>query len=210
MTSIRDLARAKLAQLEAGQSAGHEAGQQVSHTPGSVPSRWDSSNPQESAKNLPLSHCPTPIGTGRRDTPLKSGTGAGTLGGTVGTISEAVAKARLREWHAHLTRLDHFTSPPGWSLNRWLNTVDAAMWLYEEFASQLVRDGWTAAGLFGVLPAYPGEGGLADRLGNARNLKLLDGVAHWRTPHGLHKQFPCGGGVDLAKGGLILLWEVSL
>lgn len=112
-------------------------------------------------------------------------------------------------WHAKLSALDHFTSPSGWSLNRWLDTVDTAMWLYEEFASQLIRGGWSAADLFGVIPSYPGEGGLADRMGKARNLKLLDGVAHWRTPHGLRKQFPRGGGVDLAKGGLVLLWKVN-
>lgn len=209
MTSIRDLARAKLAQLEAGHGTGREAGQQVSHTPGSVPTHWDSPNPQKTAEKGQVSHCPTPIGTGRRDSTPKTGTEGGTLGGTAGTISERLASARLREWHGRLTRLDHFTSPPDWSLNRWLNTVDAAMWLYETFASQLVRDGFTAADLFGVLPAYPGDGGLADRLGNARNLKLLDGTAHWRTVYGVHKQFPRGGGVDLAKGGLVLLWEVG-
>lgn len=209
MTSIRDLARAKLAQLEAGHDAGQGAGQQVSHTPSSVPPQWDSSNPQKTAEKGQVSHCPTPIGTGRRDSTPQTGTAGGTPGGTAGTVSERLAAARLCEWHSHLTRLDHFTSPAGWSLNRWLDTVDAAMWSYETFASQLVREGWTAADLFGVLPAYAGEGGLADRLGNARNLKLLNGVAHWKTPHGLHKQFPRGGGADLAKGGLKLIWEIE-
>lgn len=209
MTSIRDLARAKLAQLEAGHGPGREAGQQVSHTPGSVPTQWDSSNPQKAAEKGHVSHCPTPIGTGRRDSTPQSGTAGGTLGGTAGTVSERLASARLREWHSHLRCLDHFTSPPGWALNRWLDTVDAALWLYEGFAAQLVHDGFTAADLFGVLPAHPGEGGLADRLGNARNLKLLDGKAHWKTVHGLHRQFPRGGGVDLAIGGLVLLWEIG-
>jgi hypothetical protein len=208
MTSIRDLARAKLAQLEAGHGAGRPAGQQVSHTPALVTPLWDSANPQKSAENGQVSHCPTPIGTGRRDSTPKTGTPGGTLGGTSGTVSERLAIARLREWHSHLRALDHLTSPPHWSLGRWLDTVDASLWLYETFASQLVREGWTAADLFGVLPAYPGEGGLADRMGTARNLKLLDGVAHWKALHGVHKQFPRGGGVDLAKGGLRLIWEM--
>lgn len=115
----------------------------------------------------------------------------------------------LKLWHGKLSALDHLVSPERWTLNRWLDTVDASLWLYETFASQLVREGWTAADLFGVLPTYPGEGGLADRMGNARNLKLMDGVAHWRTVHGAHKQFPRGGGVDLAKGGLRLIWEMG-
>lgn len=115
----------------------------------------------------------------------------------------------LKLWHGKLSALDHLVSPPGWSLGRWLDTVDASLWLYETFASQLVREGWTAADLFGVLPAYPGDGGLADRMGTARNLKLLDGVAHWKALHGVHKQFPRGGGVDLAKGGLRLIWEIG-
>jgi hypothetical protein len=115
----------------------------------------------------------------------------------------------LKLWHGKLTALDHLTSPPHWSLGRWLDTVDASLWLYETFAAQLVREGWTAADLFGVLPAYPGEGGLADRMGTARNLKLLDGVAHWKALHGVHRQFPRGSGVDLAKGGLRLIWEMG-
>lgn len=128
---------------------------------------------------------------------------------SVPSVPEDVAVRRLKLWHGKLSALDHLTSPPHWSLGRWLDTVDASLWLYETFASQLVREGWTAADLFGVLPAYPGEGGLADRMGTARNLKLLDGVAHWKALDGVHKQFPRGGGVDLAKGGLRLIWEIG-
>lgn len=114
----------------------------------------------------------------------------------------------LREWHARLSKVDEFTPPLGWTLNQWLKTVDASCWLYENFASQAVRDGWSALVLFGVLPEKPGEGGLADRLGDARNLKMSDGRASW-TSWGVRQSFARGTGDDLAVSGLMPLWSCS-
>ena len=118
-------------------------------------------------------------------------------------VPEAVAQSRLREWHARLSTVDEFTSPPGWTLNQWLKTLDAACWLYESFASQAVRDGWSALDLFGVLPHEPGRGGLADRLSDCRGLVMAADAASWRS-WGVAKTFRRGMG-----RGLTLLWEAN-
>jgi hypothetical protein len=62
-------------------------------------------------------------------------------------------------------------------------------WLYENFASQAVRDGWSALDLFGVDVAEPGEGGLAAD------------AASWRS-WGASKIYLRGSGQ-----GLVTLWE---
>lgn len=121
-------------------------------------------------------------------------------------LDEGAAKARLREWHAHLSRVDEFASPPGWPLNGWLRVVDSSCWLYENFASEAVRQHWSALDLFGVMPAGPGNGGLADRMRDARNLKLSDGRAAWSS-FGVPSRFCRGGSLDLP--GIVLLWEVQ-
>jgi len=129
-------------------------------------------------------------------------------GSIVPSVPEAVAQSRLREWHARLSSMDEFTSPPGWTLNQWLKTLDASYWLYENFASQAVRDGWSALDLFGVLPQKPGWGGLADRLGDARNLKMAEGRASWSS-FGVRQSFGRGCGEDLAGSGLIEAWGLQ-
>lgn len=203
MTSIRDLARAKLAQLEAGHGAGRLAGQQVSHTHALLPPLWDTANPQESAENGQVSHCPTPIGTGRRDTPPESGTTGGTTNGTAGTISEHLAAARLREWRARLSKIDQFSPPSDFTLGGWLDLTDTAFWLYESHGAYAVRNGWSAHDLFGVRVGMPNLGGLADLLDGARNLKLDGGKAHW-THLGVHCRMNIGCG-----DGCTLLWELG-
>lgn len=121
-------------------------------------------------------------------------------------LDDRLATERLRKWHSRLSRVDEFTSPPGWTLNDWLRLVDGSIWLYENFASQAVRDHWSALDLFGYLPAMPGCGGLADRLKDARNLKLADGRACWSS-FGVKQQFCRGGSLDLLGSGLVLLWD---
>lgn len=207
MTSIRDLARAKLAQLDAGHRPGQSPGQQVSHPPSIGPAPWDSSNPPKSVENGRVSHCPTPIGTGRRDTRAETGTRVGTVGGTAGTISEGLAKARLREWHAHLVQIEDCRAPEGFALGWWQQTCDDARWIYENFASRAVRDGWSAHDLFGVLPWHPGWGGLCDRLAGARNLKMDQNRAAW-SRFGVRDWTCRGAGDGLVSSGLLLIWKL--
>ncbi len=121
---------------------------------------------------------------------------------TVSIVREAVAQSRLREWHARLSKIDEFISPPGWTLNQWLKTLDAACWLSESYASTAVRDGWSALDLFGVDLAKPGEGGLADRLGDKRVLIMAADAASWRS-WGVAQIYYRDGGE-----GLVPLWEV--
>jgi hypothetical protein len=93
-------------------------------------------------------------------------------------------------------------------LNQWLTLVDAALWLYENFGSQAVRLGWSTDDLFGALPSRPGSGGVADRIGNARNLKLTDDRTYWSFL-GVKHQFPRGGGENLMTSGLVPLWGMQ-
>lgn len=106
--------------------------------------------------------------------------------GTIGTRhlsippSEPQARALLREWHAGLVGLDFDQAPDGFDLSYWRRLITDAEWIYEHFASQLVREGWSTLDLFGVWPGRPGWGGLSDRLQTARNLKLDGrGAAYW-------------------------------
>lgn len=121
----------------------------------------------------------------------------------IGTVPEAAAGARLREWHAHLSAIDHFVTPPDWTLDGWLKLTDTALWLYEQHSSYAVRNGWSALDLFGVRVGMPGCGGLADLLGNARDLKLSGGRAYWsRTGVQFRMNVGCGD-------GCVLLWELG-
>lgn len=109
----------------------------------------------------------------------------------------------LKLWHSRLSAVDEFTSPVGITLKQWLDLVDDACWIYEEYGSQAIRYGWSALDLFGVRVGYPCTGGLADRLGGARNLLLDRRLAVWSV-FGDRRQLsaPCGD-------GLTLLWELE-
>lgn len=113
----------------------------------------------------------------------------------------------LREWHGHLSRLDPDRPPDGckaW----WRQAVEDSWWLYENFASRAVRDGWSALDLFGVWPAKRGHGGLLCRLRGARNLKMGGARAAWSS-FGVASQTCAGMGDSLAPAGVVLLWEVG-
>lgn len=111
--------------------------------------------------------------------------------------------AVLRDWHKHLSGVDQFVSPPGWTLDDWLRLTDTAFALYEGQASYAVRNGWTALDLFGVRPGMPRCGGLADQLRGARNLKLDGGRAYWsRMGVPFRTNVGCGQ-------GCVLLWELD-
>ncbi len=90
----------------------------------------------------------------------------------------------------------------------WQQACDDACWIYENFASRAVRDGWSAHDLFGVLPWHLGWGGLCDRLAGARNLKMEGERAAW-SRFGVRDWTCRGAGDDLVSSGLVLIWEVG-
>lgn len=108
----------------------------------------------------------------------------------------------LREWHRHLSALDDCRTPAGFTLNSWQRACDDARWIYENFASPAVRDGWTAADLFGLWPDKPGWGGIADRLQGSRSLVMDADRAHWRA-WGQVERFNRGSYPDLHP-----VWEL--
>jgi len=116
--------------------------------------------------------------------------------------------AILREWHRHLSALDFDTPPVGFTPQRWRQLCEDAWWLYENFASQLVREGWSALDVFGVLPWREGGGVLLDRLQGARNLRLDDGGRAFWTVHSVTLVTSRGMGEHLASSGLVLAWEL--
>lgn len=116
----------------------------------------------------------------------------------------------LKVWHSHLSALDFNRAPEPFELNRWRQIVEDAHWLYETWAAQLVRDGWSAHDIFGVLPWLPGGGVLLDRLQGARNLKLEGGKAYWSWPWSSVVMQTCrGAGDGLVSSGLVLAWEIG-
>lgn len=210
MSTLRELALRRLERV--GQPVGHDAVQgdlaPVPKAPSS-PGLVGHDLPQTPAKT---EACPTVPPLRARDSGTEAnsgdsrGTPVGTSGGTPAPIDERIAVARLKEWHGRLSRVDEICSPPGWALNDWLRLLDSALWLYENFASQAAREGWSALDLFGYQPALPGCGGLADRLKDARNLKLAEGRACWSFL-GVKERFCRGGALDLA--GIVPLWETT-
>lgn len=123
-------------------------------------------------------------------------------------ISGTQARATLRHWHGRLRALDPYGPPEGFTLNCWVTLVDDAHWLYENFCSQAVRDGWSALDLFGVLPHAVEYGGLVARLRGVRNLKMEGPKAVWSS-WGVRDWTCAGAGDGLVASGIVLLWEVA-
>ena len=117
--------------------------------------------------------------------------------------------ATLRRWHSHLAPLDLHAPPEGIQPNRWAQLVEDSWWLYENFGSQLAREGWDDLSAWGVLPWREGGGVLLDRLQGARNLKLSgDGRAYW-TSYGVTFSTCRGLGETLVSSGLQLVWDLT-
>ena len=114
----------------------------------------------------------------------------------------------LREWHSLLAPLPFDSEPDGFTLPRWRQLHDDSWWLYENFASRAVRDGWSALDLFGVLPWRSGWGGLCDRLQGARNLKMAGPKAIW-SRWGVPDWTCIGAGDALTSSGLVPIWELA-
>ena len=123
-------------------------------------------------------------------------------------VTEAEARSILRGWHQNLSKLDEFIPPQGFTSARWADLVTDACWLYETYASQLVREGWGPLDCFGVLPWRPGGGVLLDRLHGARNLRLDgQGRAIWSV-HGVTFVTCRGAAEALVSSGLVAVWDL--
>jgi hypothetical protein len=202
MSSLRELAIAKL-EAKAGQGPGHLTGHLLSHDHETVLPPWDSKS-----GGIPgqMGKCPA--------VPPPRAQDSGTVGlipgqhaGQSGILDERIAVAKLREWHAHLSKLDVHDPPEGFDQMRWGTLVHDCWWLYETHASRLVRDGWSAMDLLGVLPSYRGWGGLADRLQGARNVLFDDqGQVHWARL-GVKFSASRGAGEALQGSDARLVWE---
>jgi hypothetical protein len=207
MSSLRELAIAKL-HAKAGQEPGHLAGQQVSRTSEIVSGPWDSENGGIVGEMDGCPAVPPPKDRDSGTVAPKPGHSAGQQAGQSGILDERIAAAKLREWHARLSQLDVYEPPEGFDKMRWGTLLHDCWWLYETHASRLVRDGWTAADLFLVLPSQRGWGGLADRLQGARNVLFDDrGLAHWRRRG---EKFSVGRGIgeSLHDGGYRVVWSL--
>ena len=109
----------------------------------------------------------------------------------------------LKFWHGKLQSLDPLTVPEGWGPADWSRLCDDCWWLYENFASVAVSQGWGASGLFGVWSGNTDGGGLAQILEGSRNLVLVDGTAHL-TAWGITSKHNAAIG-----HGLPLVWEIG-
>lgn len=114
----------------------------------------------------------------------------------------------LRDWHSHLAPLDCNSAPDGVTIQRWRQLHGDSWWIYENFASRAVRDGWSAADLFGVFTPRLGWGGLCDRLQGARNLKMAGPRAIW-SRSGVPDCTCIGAGDLLVSSGLVPIWELA-
>lgn len=116
--------------------------------------------------------------------------------------------ALLRDWHRHLSALDERQPPAHFDPARWWQMVEDACWVYENFAGQAVRDGWSALDLFGVLPFDVTLGGLVPRLAGARNLKMDRDRAIWSN-WGVRDWTCRGTGDGLMTSGIVPLWGMQ-
>ena len=108
-------------------------------------------------------------------------------------------------WRAHLLRLSEDAPLHGLERLRWLQILDDARWLLDNFGEQAARDGWSALDLFGVLPGRDAWGGIADRLQASRSLVMGADVARWRRViNGEPESFARGLGGTVP---MIALWE---
>lgn len=109
----------------------------------------------------------------------RSDFGANGTKDTNGTLRHSPT-ALLNEWDRALASVDPHKPPDAYRPGRWLTLVDDACWLFDHFAAQAARDGWSTADLFGVLPGRDAWGGIADRLRGSRSLMMTADRACWR------------------------------
>lgn len=125
---------------------------------------------------------------------------------TNGTLRFSPAQ-RLREWHSKLEPLACLPAPECLERERWCELVGDAWWIYERFGSQLVRQGWSALDIFGIVPGETHLGGIIARLYGSRNLKLESIQAVWSCNG--RRDWACVGGADcLGVKGVRALWDL--
>jgi hypothetical protein len=90
------------------------------------------------------------------------------------------ASRSLKSWWAGLSSVDPLKPPEGFGQGRWATLYDASIWWLDAFGLEAASEGWETADVFGVRPAFPGLGGLVDRLGHGRTLIMTPDLARWR------------------------------
>jgi hypothetical protein len=109
----------------------------------------------------------------------------------------------LKVWHGKLAKLDPLSPAEGFAKFEWADLVDDSWWLYENFASVAVRQGWGAQGLWGVRVGVPHGGGLAQLMRTSRSVMFFDGIAIVTRLGVQMKRNPeCGHGCPL-------VWELG-
>jgi hypothetical protein len=169
MGKLKDLVRQQRASV--GQAAGQDVGQapQEGVPPTPITSRpLGQQKPQNSAEK---GDCPTVPPTKGRDSgtaTYQDGTTGGTRSGTA--PHPKIIEAKLREWHAHLSRLDLNTPLAGIPDTLWVILCDDCWFIYENFSRVALESGWTAQSLFGVNVENPPAGGIAQLLQSSRSV----------------------------------------
>lgn len=119
-------------------------------------------------------------------------------------ISEEQAREALKFWHSRLSTIDALKPPACMSSAEWEDLCDDAFYIYENFGSYAVRNGWRADGLFGVRVDYAPGGGLAQVLRRSRTLMFDGPIAHMtRFGVAITRNPACGY-------GLPLVWELAM
>lgn len=173
MGRLKDLVRKRHESV--GQDMGQVAGQRLdlgvplaSHFSRPVGQQ----KPQNLAKNRSCPNVPPIRARGSGTAPLQAGTTRGTVSGSAS--HPKIIEATLREWHAHLSRLNLDSPPTGIVSGNWVMLCDDSWLLYENFSRVALEAGWTAQSLFGVNTEDPPAGGLAQILQSSRSV-VFDG-----------------------------------
>jgi hypothetical protein len=83
----------------------------------------------------------------------------------------------LKRWHGKLSKLGPLSPAEGFRSGDWADLVDHSWWLYENFASVAVRQGWGVEGQWGVRIGLPHGGGLAQLMRTSRSVLFADRIA---------------------------------
>lgn len=119
------------------------------------------------------------------------------------TLATTATEQTLAQWRNRLAALSPDCPAGPFNADEWACWHCDALWLLDSHGANAIRLGWTAADLFSIEPRHVRFGGLADRLGGARELVMDASRARWRSPEsmGFYKR---GSGPALP-----LAWELG-
>lgn len=119
------------------------------------------------------------------------------------TLATTATERTLGLWRNRLSTLSPDCPAGPFNADEWACWHCDALWLLDSHGANATRLGWTAADLFSIEPRHVRFGGLADRLGGARELVMDASRARWRSPESM-------GFYNRASGpALPLAWELE-